>query len=101
MQVAQELNSRNEPHGGPMRSLSWRRALFAPAAALAVILIAQARPATVAQGGSQERTLFVSAVDKRGVPVEGLGPEAFVVSENGVRREILRVSRATEPSTSR
>lgn len=51
------------------------------------------------QAGAQvrERTLFVSAVDERGEPVEGLGPEAFVVREEGARREVLRVSRATEP----
>jgi Ca-activated chloride channel family protein len=34
---------------------------------------------------------------KKGEPVEGLGPDAFVVREDGRRREILRVSRATEP----
>jgi VWFA-related protein len=53
-------------------------------------------PATLAQG-ARERTLFVSAVDKAGKPVEGLGPEAFIVREDGRQREILRVSRATEP----
>ncbi len=46
---------------------------------------------------SRERTLFVSAVDKDGEPVAGLGPDAFVVREDGVRREVIRVSRATEP----
>ena len=46
---------------------------------------------------ARERTLFVSAVDDKGEPVDGLGPDAFVVRENGQRREILRVSRATEP----
>jgi VWFA-related protein len=46
---------------------------------------------------SRERSLFVSAVDNNGEPVQGLGPEAFVVREDGVRREVLRVSRATEP----
>ena len=46
---------------------------------------------------ARERTLFVSAVDGKGEPVEGLGPEAFVVREDGQRREVLRVSRATEP----
>ena len=45
----------------------------------------------------RERTLFVSAVDEDGEPVEGLGPDAFVVREDGARREVLRVSRATEP----
>lgn len=46
---------------------------------------------------TRERALFVSAVDKDGEPVAGLGPDAFVVREDGVRREVLRVSRATEP----
>jgi VWFA-related protein len=46
---------------------------------------------------SQERTLYVSAVNDKGEPVEGLGPDAFVVREDGVRREVLRVSAATEP----
>src|SRR5688572_17544581 len=48
-------------------------------------------------GQGRERTLFVSAVGDKGEPVEGLGPEAFVVRENNQRREVLRVSRATEP----
>jgi VWFA-related protein len=47
--------------------------------------------------GPRERALFVSAVDKDGEPVMGLGPDAFVVREDGARREVLRVSRATEP----
>ena len=46
---------------------------------------------------TRDRALFVSAVDKDGEPVTGLGPDAFVVREDGVRREVLRVSRATEP----
>lgn len=50
-----------------------------------------------AQTASRERTLFVSAVDRKGEPVEGLGPDAFIVREEGRRREVLRVSPATEP----
>jgi VWFA-related protein len=50
-----------------------------------------------AQTASRERTLFVSAVDRKGEPVEGLGPDAFIVREEGRRREVLRVSRAMEP----
>jgi VWFA-related protein len=49
------------------------------------------------QASGRERVLFVSAVDKDREPVSGLGPDAFVVREDGVRREVLRVSRATEP----
>ena len=45
-----------------------------------------------AQSSSKERTLFVSAVDGDGKPVEGLGPEAFEVREDGARREIDRKS---------
>ena len=50
-----------------------------------------------AQAGARERTLFVSAVDSRGEPVESLGPSDFVITEDGRRREVLRVSRAVEP----
>ena len=50
-----------------------------------------------AQAGARERTLFVSALDTRGEPVEGLNPGDFVVTEDGRPREILRVSRAIEP----
>ena len=41
--------------------------------------------------------MFVSAVDQKGEPVEGLGPRDFIIREDGAEREVLRVSRATEP----
>src|SRR5919112_577690 len=44
-----------------------------------------------------ERTLFVSAVDAKGEPVEGLSVNDCIVTEDGRRREVLRVSRAIEP----
>ena len=50
-----------------------------------------------AQAGVRERTIFVSAVDGRGDPVEGLGNADFVVTEDGRQREVLRVTPATEP----
>ena len=66
--------------------------------ALAVgVVAASLLPTAVAAQNARERTLFVSAVDDKGEPVEGLGPDAFVIRENGQRREVLRVSRATEP----
>ena len=49
------------------------------------------------QAGAHERTLYVSAVDSQGEPIEGLPPDAFVVQEDGRRREILRVSKAIDP----
>jgi len=50
-----------------------------------------------AQRASREQTLYVSAVNDKGEPVDGLGPDAFLIREDGVRREVLRVSRAIEP----
>lgn len=63
----------------------------------AAIIWALRAPGLEAQPGVRELTLFVSAVDDGGEPVAGLGPDAFIIHEDGVRREVLRVSRATEP----
>jgi VWFA-related protein len=52
---------------------------------------------TYAQTGARERTIYTSVVDKNGEPVTGLGPAEFVVREDGARREVLRVTPATEP----
>jgi VWFA-related protein len=41
--------------------------------------------------------MYVSAVDEKGESVEGLGPNDFIVREDGAPREVLRVSRAIEP----
>jgi len=67
-------------------------------ALVCVTALAGFRATTNAQNSdARDRALFVSAVDKDGEPVTGLGPDAFVVREDGVRREVLRASRATEP----
>jgi hypothetical protein len=50
-----------------------------------------------AQNAAREQTLFVSAVNDKGEPVDGLGADAFVIREDGIRREVLRASRAIEP----
>jgi len=79
------------------------RAAFSPRLALIsalstlLALAAGAGTSIQAQAGARERTLFVSAVDSRGEPVEGLGPTDFVITEDGRRREVLRVSKAIEP----
>ena len=75
------------------------RILLLPALAIAAAIAAtSSSPAGLAaQTGTRERTLFVSAVNEKGEPVEGLGPDAFVIREDGRPREVLRVSRATEP----
>ena len=56
-----------------------------------------ARPRVSAQAGARERTLFVTVTDRAGEPVDTLVPSDLTVREDGVSREVLRVSRATEP----
>ena len=77
------------------------RTAFGPRRALAVALglafACAAAPFPVLAQSPRERTLFVSAVDQKGEPVEGLGPDDFIIREDGAAREVLRVSRATEP----
>jgi VWFA-related protein len=81
-----------------MRTAAFVRLALVPAVAVAVCLAGLAGSSVVrGQAGARERTLFVSAVDSRGEPIEGLSVSDFVVTEDGRRREILRVSRAIEP----
>jgi len=72
-----------------------RRALAVALGTAFASAVAVCLPAAAQE--SRERTMYVSAVDQKGEPVEGLGPNDFVVREDGVQREVLRVSRATEP----
>jgi len=69
------------------RRLSAATVLLAGLAALPVILQAQA----------QQRIVFASALDQKGAPVPGLGPEDFVIREDKVTREVLNVVPAREP----
>lgn len=73
------------------------RPLLALAALVGVVGAALRPDPLAAQDNPRERTMFVSAVNAEGEPVEGLGPEAFIITEDGRRREVLHVSRATEP----
>lgn len=50
-----------------------------------------------AQAGARERTMYVSAVDSKGDPVEGLAVDDFIVREDEIPREVLRVTPAFEP----
>ena len=78
-----------------MRTFCTSRFILAAAAVAACVVTA---PWPIhGQVGARERALFVSAVDSKGEPVEGLGVTDFIVTEDGRRREVLRVSRATEP----
>ena len=45
----------------------------------------------------RERAVWVSVIDQKGKPVGDLGPDEFVIREDGRRREAIRVQKATEP----
>ena len=65
--------------------------------ALALALACAAAPLPLRAQGPRERTMFVSAVDAKGEPVDALGPSDFIVREDGAAREVLGVSRAIAP----
>jgi VWFA-related protein len=67
------------------------------AAAIVCAAVAGLSTSPRAAQAAREGVLFVSAVDRDGEPVLDLGPDAFQITEDGRRREVLRVSRATEP----
>jgi Ca-activated chloride channel family protein len=71
------------------------RSLVAAAAMCAALAVLSSAPH--AAQAAREGTMFVSAVDREGEPVPNLGPDAFQIREDGIKREVLRVSRATEP----
>lgn len=79
-----------------IQSPSWPVRALTLAAAFAVAG-ALRTPLSATQAGERERTVFVSAVDAKGAPVTDLGLDDFVVREDGIRREVLRSSRAVEP----
>jgi hypothetical protein len=60
-----------------------------------VALVASFSPELRSQ--ALERSLYVSMLDKSGVPVPNMGPADFVVREDNVAREVLRVVPASEP----
>ena len=79
-----------------MRTTSRQRPGLVAALGIA-LAVALALPPAVGAQGPRERTMFVSAVDQKGEPVEGLGPNDFIIREDGAAREVLRVSHAIEP----
>jgi len=76
-----------------------RRARLAVAAAVSVVAVATAALAARETPQARERHVFVSVVDSQGNPVTGLDQSEFVVREDGVAREVLRVAPATERMT--
>ena len=70
--------------------------LVRPAAALGFALALATAVVTVG-AQSQPRKIYASLVDKKGAPVTTVTPADLVVREDGVAREILSVTPATDP----
>jgi hypothetical protein len=73
--------------------MSHRRRFGAVLTLVALWVGSPSRPAAQ----SRERSLYVSVVDQAGAPVADLGPSDFLVKEDNLTREVLRVVPATEP----
>lgn len=62
------------------------------ATAFAALLVAQS-----VRAQPTLRSMYVTVLNDQGAPVPDLGPSDFIVREDGVAREVLRVAPATEP----
>lgn len=79
--------------------ISPRRSVSLLAACSAIALLATAPLPGQEARPSRERSMYVTVTGQDGRPVSGLPPSAFVVREDGRRREVLRAVPAAEPAT--
>ena len=85
------------PAGGAARRRPAGRDRPGRAALLAAAVCLLAGAAAPVGAQDNERAIFVSVLDEQGAPVPDLGPDAFVVEEDGVEREVLRAGPARSP----
>jgi Ca-activated chloride channel family protein len=64
---------------------------------LLIVAFALLTPGESLLAQSEERSIYASVADKSNAPVKGLSAKEFVVREDEVAREVLRVSTALEP----
>ncbi len=74
-------------------SMTSRRLFFAVVGLLSVVLLQTASP----RAQALQRSIYVSVLNAEGAPVPDLGPSDFVVREDNLAREILKVEPATTP----
>jgi VWFA-related protein len=70
----------------------WAR-IVRPALIVAILVFGRGSAA----GQSDERVIYTSVVDANGAAVKDLGVKDFVVREDGVVREVLRIERDADP----
>lgn len=66
--------------------------------ATALVFLLLFLPAQSAWAQAEERSAYVSVIDRKDAPVAGLTAADFIVREDDVAREVLRVSAASEPA---
>ena len=71
-----------------------KRCMLAGVSVLVALVLSH--PATLLSQAI-ERSMYVSVVDQTGAPVLNLGPADFIVREDNLSREVLRVVPATDP----
>ena len=71
-----------------------KRCMLAGVSALATLVLSH--PATLLSQAI-ERSMYVGVVDQTGAPVPNLGAADFIVREDNLSREVLRVVPATDP----
>jgi hypothetical protein len=77
-----------------------RRALAASSVRLmaaGLAILAVGLPAVRLAAQTPQKRIYVSLLDKSGVPVPNAQPDDVIVREDGVAREVLRVAPATDP----
>jgi hypothetical protein len=79
---------------GTYTAVMGRQRLFGAVLVLVTLWLASPMRPTAQ---SRERSLYVSVVDQTGGPVSDLGASDFVVKEDNVTREVLRVVPAIDP----
>jgi hypothetical protein len=64
---------------------------------LSILAAIAASPRATLLSQALERSMYVSMLDKSGAPVPNMGPSDFIVREDNLAREVLRVVPASEP----